>query len=85
MPTYRVTRVYVIKARSKAAARHLLDEAFLTSVEGSTEWLDYESIRELVPDEPAGGFIRQIAREAKSQLLGSSEHTQQPAGKNGQT
>ena len=44
----------------------------------------FESIRELVPDEPAGGFIRQLAREAKSQLLGSTEPTQQPASKNGQ-
>ena len=88
MPMYRITRVYVLHAATKADARKVLDgtllyDKVLVRAYGyPTELLDFESIREVAPDEQPAGFARQRLDEAKSQLLGP--RPEQPARKHGQ-
>jgi hypothetical protein len=83
MPTYRIARTYLVKAASKTDARRTLGQTLTSGSGDPDEWLDFESIREVTPDEHEGNIARQVLREAKSQLLGTNP--QQPARSNGQS
>ena len=85
MATYRISRVYVVKAATKAGARQTLVEALTTAQGDPDELLDFESIREMAPEEERPSTAQQFLHEAKRQLLGRTESTHQPALKNGQS
>ena len=85
MATYRISRVYLVHAATKAGARQTLVAALTTTQGDPDELLDFESIREIAPEEERPSTAQQFLREAKSQLLGRTTVTQQPARTNGQT
>ena len=77
MPQYTVTLVYVVEAPNKHIARVRVSEVLRF---GGSEGvrLDFESIRSSGPVQPASGWLAWL-EEARNQLLGPSQGTQQPA------
>ena len=72
--TFRITRVYIVPAESKAEARYQLDRRLLNSLLEADELLDFESIREIAPDKAKSW--REILRD---QLFGTNSAAKQPA------
>ena len=65
MRSYRITRVYVVPAEGKAQARETLSTALKGTAGDPEEYLDFESVREIVPEKPRGW-----RDEFRDQLLG---------------
>ena len=85
MTTYRISRVHLVHAVTKARARQTLAEALTPAQRDPCALLDFESIREMAPAGERPSTAQQFLREAKSQLLGRTASTHQPAVKNGQS
>ena len=74
MRTYRITRVYVVPADGKAEAREVLSEALASRLGGPEQYLDLESVREVVPE-----TTKSWREEFRDQLFGSSSSVQPAA------
>ena len=74
MRSYRVTRVYIVPAEGKAEAREVLTEALASRLGDPEQYLDFESVREIVPEQP-----RSWRQEIREQLFGPSGPVKQPA------
>ena len=67
MRTYRITRVYVVPAEGKAEAREVLSEALASRLGDPEQYLDFESVREILPETP-----KSWRQEFRDQLFGPS-------------
>ncbi len=67
MRSYRITRVYVVPADGKAEAREVLSEALASRLGDPEQYLDFESVREIVPEQP-----KSWRQEFRDQLFGPS-------------
>ena len=65
MRSYRITRVYVVPAEGKAEAREILSEALASRLGDPEQYLDFESVREIVPEQP-----KSWRQEFRDQLFG---------------
>ena len=74
MRSYRITRVYVVPAEGKAQARETLSTALKGTAGDPEEYLDFESVREIVPEKPRGW-----RDEFRDQLLGPRSPGKSPA------
>ncbi len=74
MNSYRITRVYVVPADGKAEAREILSEALASRLGDPEQYLDFESVREIVPEQP-----KSWRQEFRDQLFGPSSPVKQPA------
>jgi hypothetical protein len=68
MRSYRVTRVYIVPAEGKAEAREVLSEALASRLGDPEHYLDFESAREILPEQP-----RSWRQEFRNQLFGPSQ------------
>ena len=67
MRSYRITRVYVVPADGKAEAREILSEALASRLGDPEQYLDFESVREIVPEQP-----KSWRQEFRDQFFGPS-------------
>ena len=67
MRSYRIMRVYVVPAEGKAEAREVLCEALASRLGDPEQYLDFESVREIVPEQP-----KSWRQEFRDQLFGPS-------------
>lgn len=74
MRSYRITRVYVVPAEGKAEAREILSEALASRLGDPEQYLDFESVREIVPERP-----KSWRKEFRDQLFGPSSPVKPPA------
>jgi hypothetical protein len=65
--SYRITRCYVVPADGKAEAREILSEALASRLSDPEQYLDFESVREIVPEKP-----KSWRQELRNQLFGPS-------------
>jgi hypothetical protein len=77
MRSYRIMRVYIVPAEGKAEAREVLTEALASRLGDPEQYLDFESVREIVPEQP-----RSWRQEFRDQLFGPSSPAK-PAAVNG--
>ena len=67
MKNYRITRVYVVPADGKVEAREILREALASRLGDPEQYLDFESVREIVPEQP-----KSWRQKFRDQLFGPS-------------
>ncbi len=67
MRSYRIMRVYVVPGEGKAEAREVLSEALASRLGDPEQYLDFESVREIVPEQP-----KSWRQEFRDQLFGPS-------------